>query len=87
MVVREDDRRRIARQRLLDHLPRVHARAVDGAAEQLVERDEAVPVVQVQAAEDLVRAIAQLRDEEAARRLRRLQRGAGTQRFGVVPPG
>ena len=48
------------------------AGAVDGAAEHLFEVNEAVPVVEVQAAEHFVRAIAQLRGEELARGGRRI---------------
>ena len=50
MVMRQDDRRGIARQRLLHDLARMHAGAVDSAAEQLIESDQPMPVVQVQAA-------------------------------------
>ena len=58
VIVRHDDRGGISLQRQLDDLPRMHARAVDGAAEQFLEGDQAVPVVEVQAAERLVAAIA-----------------------------
>ncbi len=37
-----------------DHLPRVHAGAIDGAAEQLFELDDPMTVVQKQTGEDLV---------------------------------
>src|SRR5438105_6912350 len=50
VVVREDDRRRIVHQRLAQHLPGMHSGAVDGAAKQLLEGDEPVAVVEVQAA-------------------------------------
>ncbi len=60
VIVREYDRRRIALQRQLDHLARVHARAVNGAAKQLIEADHAVPVVEAQAAEHLVGPVPQL---------------------------
>ncbi len=40
----------------LDHLARVHARAVNGASEHGIKGDEPVPIVQVQHAEDLVLA-------------------------------
>src|SRR5207248_11629885 len=57
MVVREDHRRRIVQQRLAQHLAGMHSGAVDGAAKQLLEGDEPVPVVEVQAAEDFVRPV------------------------------
>ena len=50
MVVREDHGRRVVQQRLAQHLPGMHSGAVDGAAKQLLEGDEPVPIVEVQAA-------------------------------------
>ena len=38
MPPRQDQRRRVEGQRALQHFPRVHAGAIDGAAEQLVEQ-------------------------------------------------
>ena len=45
MIVREDHRRCIAAQRLLDDLAGMDARAIDRAAEQLNEGDEPVAIV------------------------------------------
>ena len=50
MIMRQYDRGGIAGQRLLHYLARMHAGAVDGAAEQLIEGDQAMPIVQMQAA-------------------------------------
>ena len=50
VVVGEYHRCRIVRERLAQDLTRVHAGAVDGAAEQLLEGDQAVAVIEVQAA-------------------------------------
>ena len=45
---------RVDRQRLFDHFPGVDAGAVYGAPEQLLEQDDAVSVVEVQATKQLV---------------------------------
>ena len=82
----EDQRRGVVQQRLAQHFARMHAGAVDGAAEQLLERDQPVTVVEVQAAEHLVGAVAQLRQQEGARRLRGGERRPAAQRFAEVPP-
>jgi len=50
VVVRQDYRRGVVRERLAQDLARVHAGTVDGAAEQLLEGDQPVAVIQVQAA-------------------------------------
>ena len=54
MVVRHDDRRRIARQEFLDHLARIHRRIIDGAAEQFDVLDQPMPVVEKQHSEHFV---------------------------------
>ena len=64
MVVGQDHGGGVDGQRLLDDLARVDARAIDGAAEQLVETQHAMPVVEKQAAEDLVPEVAHVRLEE-----------------------
>ena len=51
MVVRENHRGRIVCQRLFDYFAGMHARTIDGAAEQLFEGDQSMPIVEVQAAE------------------------------------
>ena len=61
-----DQRRRIELQRPLGDLARMHARAVDGAAEHLLEADDPVPVVEKQAREYLVRPRAQPGAQEPA---------------------
>ena|ERR1700722_4177072 len=61
MIVRNDDRRRIALQRQLDDLARVHARAVNRAAKQLLELNQAMTLIEVEAAKHFVLEIAKLR--------------------------
>jgi hypothetical protein len=46
----EDHRRRVVQQYLSQHLARMHAGAVDRAAEQLLEGNEPMAVIEVQAA-------------------------------------
>lgn len=54
VVMRQDHGGCIDRQRLLDHFSRVDAGPVNRATEQLLERDDPVPVVEIDAAEQLV---------------------------------
>src|SRR5580658_7322445 len=86
MVVSHDDRGRIALQRQLDDLARMHARTVDRAAEQLLEVDEAVALVEIQAAKYFVLEVAELRGEKIAGRPRAGQGGSGAQRLRQLPP-
>ena len=60
------------------------ARAIDRAAEQLVEGDEPVPIVEVQAAEQLVGLVTQPADQEPMRGGRGIKQWAGAQRLGIV---
>ena len=76
VIVRQDQRRRIMQQRLAQYLARMDLSTVDRAAEQFLECNQPVPVVEVQAAEDLLRPVAQLCLQEAERGLRRRQRQA-----------
>lgn len=87
MIVREDDCRGVVGERLAHHFARMHARPVDGAAEELFEGDQPMTVVEVQAAEHFVGPIAQMRGQEGARSIRRDQRGTQAQCFAVVAPG
>ena len=64
MVVGEDHRGRVVIRACAHDFARMDAGAVDGAAEHLLEGDQPVAVVEVQAAEHLVRPVAQLRDQE-----------------------
>lgn len=57
VIVGEDYGRRIDLQGLLDDFPGVDTGAVDSAAEQLLERQDTMAVIQVQAAEQLVRQV------------------------------
>jgi hypothetical protein len=50
VFVRKDHRRGVVQQRLPQHLARMDAGAVDRAAEELLEGDQPVAVVEVQAA-------------------------------------
>ena len=47
VIVRDDDRGGIALQSQLDDLARMHAGAVDRAAKQLIEGDQAMAIVEV----------------------------------------
>src|SRR5215470_3824459 len=87
MVVGEDQRRGIVRQSLAQHLPGVHPRTVDRAAEQLLEGDEAVAVVEEQTAEDFVGPIAQLRNEKSPRGFGSAERRPYAQRLAEMSPG
>lgn len=87
MVVRKDHRRRVVRECLPHDFARMHAGAVDRAAEELVEGDQAMAVVEVQAAEHLVRPVAQLGDEELGRVARRIQHRLRAQLLLIVSPG
>src|ERR1700686_5743600 len=64
----------------------MHSGAVDGAAKQLLKGDESVPVVQVPAAENLVRPVTQLRQEESGGRLGSRERRSDAQRLAKMPP-
>ena len=61
VIMRDDDGRGVPLQRLLDDFPRMHRGAVDCAAEQLLEVDLAVTIVQIQHAKDFVLEVAQAR--------------------------
>jgi hypothetical protein len=80
VIVREDNCCGVDRKRPLDDFSRVNAGAVDGTAEQLLERQDAMPVVEVQAAKYLVGSVPQAGQQElfgirgAADRLAFLQR-------------
>ena len=87
VIVGEDHRGRIAAQSLLDHFARMDARPVDGAAEQLLERDHAVAIVQVDAAEHLVGKVPQAHSNELTRGARIGQRRSGQHELLVVPSG
>ena len=50
MIVREDYGSRVVKQGLPQDLPRMHAGAVDRAAEELLEGNEPVTVIEVQTA-------------------------------------
>ena len=54
VVVGNDHRGGVDRERLLDDLARINRRAVNRAAEELIEAQHPVPVVQVEAAEHFV---------------------------------
>ncbi len=59
VVVRQNDRRRVSKQRLFDYFPGIHGGGIDGAAKQFIEGQYPVPVVQKQAAEYFVGPVAQ----------------------------
>lgn len=84
MIVREYYRSRVATQGLLDHLTRMHARAIYRAAKQFIEGDQSMTIVEVQTAKQLIRLIAQAGDEKAMGGSRGVEQRAGAQRLGVV---
>ncbi len=57
VVMRKDERRGVVEQRLAHDFPGMHDGAVEGAAEELLESDQAVPGIQVEAAKDLVGSV------------------------------
>src|SRR5262249_47316537 len=73
VVVGNDDRSGIVKERLANHLPWMHARAVDRATENLLKSQQSVAIVEEQAAKDLVWAIPELGEQEPARRIRLVQ--------------
>src|SRR5580700_7671235 len=64
VIVRDDHGGGIALQGELHDLPRMHAGAVNRAAKQLFELNQAMPLIQVQATKYLVLQIAQPRSEK-----------------------
>src|SRR5215475_8655569 len=87
MVMGENERRGIVRQSLAQHLPRMYPGTVDRAAEELLEGDEAVAVVEKQAAEDFVGSIAQLRHEKGPRGVGSAERRSYVQSLAEMPAG
>ncbi len=65
MIVGEDHRCCIVVQRLLHDFARMDTRAIERAAEQLLERDHAMTAVEIEYAEDFVWAIREPGDEPA----------------------
>src|SRR3546814_3527547 len=76
MVVRDENRRRVEQQGLLDQFARVHLGAVDRAEEQLGIVDQPVPAVEKDDGEDLALQARQLVAEEVARNRRIRERRA-----------
>jgi hypothetical protein len=85
-MVRQDDSGRVDGQRLLDQLPRIDAGAVDGATEQFLEFEHPMPVVEVQAAEHLVRPIPEPGQQEGFRIGGTANCFAAWQCFLEIPP-
>ncbi len=77
----ENHRCRVSVQGQLYDFTRVHAGPVDGAAEQLIEADHPVPVVQQQAAEEFVWQVPQARAQVVAGGPRIFQGAAPAQRL------
>ncbi len=84
MVVADDHRGGVVRQRAPGDLARMHFGAVDGAAEQLLEGERAVASVEEQRGEDLLRLVAQAPGEVAAGGARVGERLAALQPGGEV---
>jgi len=72
---------------LAHHFSRMHAGPIDRAAEQLLEGDQVVTVVQVQAAEELVGLIAQPRHQIAADSGRGIEQRSDSEGLAIVAPG
>lgn len=76
MIVREDDARGIASERLLDDFARIHARPVDRAAKEFAVFDQPVPRIEKQRREHFVLERADPQRRKFAHRLGRAERGA-----------
>lgn len=76
VIVREDQARCVVSESLSDHLAWVDVRGIEGAAEQLLEGDEPVTRIEIEAAEDLKGPISELRDQKARSFPRRVERAA-----------
>ena len=59
VIVGKYDRGGVDREGLFDDFPWINARAVNGSTKQLFEMDNTVPVVEIQAAEQLMRQISE----------------------------
>src|SRR5690349_2423878 len=86
MVVRANHGRSIVMDEPPNDLADVHASGVEGAVEQLLERQQPVAMVEEQAAKHLLRPIAELRLQEGRHGLRTLEAAAAAQRLAVVAP-
>ena len=87
MVVREDDRRRIALQRPLDDLPRVDVGPVHRPEKQFLESEQAMPGIEKQAREHLPLEPAEFRGEEQHRIVRTGEGPAVHQPAGRIAGG
>ena len=63
MIVRDDERRRIEPQRLLDHLARIHRSTVDSAPEHLAVFDQPMLRIQKQHCKDFMLEARQFGDQ------------------------
>ena len=83
----EDDGGGVQFQAAFYHFARVHAGAVDGAGEQNLAVDDAVPVIQEHARKHLVRVAAQPGFDVGLGLVRIAQHGPGAHlRLQVAPP-
>ena len=65
VIVGEDEARRVMSESLSYDLAGVHARPVDRAAKQLLEGDQPMPGIEIEAAEHLEGSIPKLRDQKS----------------------
>ena len=65
VIVGEDEARCVVSECLSHDFARVHARPIDGAAEQFLEGDQPMPGIEIEAAEHLEGSIAKLRDQKS----------------------
>ncbi|MNQ67061.1 hypothetical protein D3C85_815670 [compost metagenome] len=86
MVVTEDQCRCVVGQGALDHLSRMNAGVVDGAAEQRLERQYLMPGIEKQATKHLVWLVAQHRFQILANRVRTLQCRLMARTLGQMTP-
>ncbi len=86
MIVGQDDRGSIDVECLLDELPRMDTRSINRAAEQFLELQDAVTVVQIQATKHLVGPVPQARLQEGLGVRGAPDRRTPRQRFLEITP-
>ncbi len=87
VIVGKNDCGSIHRQGLFDDLPGINARAVYSAPKQLFEMNNSMPVIEIQAAEQLVRQVPEPGRKKRLRIGRTADRLTRWQRRLEIPPG
>ena len=67
VIMRQDDRRGVHRQGLLDDFTWIDAGAIYGPAKQLLKTNNSVSVIEIQAAKQLMRQVTQFGGQEGLR--------------------